>query len=429
MKHPAIHQIMPGFLYGDAVGNQAARIRDLLRGWGYHSQVYAQYRDRRLDDPGRDYIRCRPAPDDLVVFHYSIGSPVTEFVRRLPCRVIVYYHNITPAGFLRGYNEPLADLLDQGRRELAWFKDAALALAASEYDRQEMLALGFRHVQVLPYFVTFDALRASADSAAGRQVLARYEGPGSMDRDGCAVNPLFVGRLVPSKRQDDLLRAFSAYHHVINPHSRLLLVGSDSNAPGYRLELEAMATALGLSGSVVLPGAVGLREGLGGYYRAATLFLCLSEHEGFCIPLVEAMAFDVPVIAYRSTGVPYAMGGAGILVGAKRYDLIAELIDLLVRNQAVREQVLAGQRRRLEELSSGHVADILKGYIEQNVPASLAGMARLERHWHEEPNVALSESEKRPDQDPHRGTDSGFDHRHAGTARTESQPGATHSER
>jgi len=363
MKHPAIHQIMPGFLYGDAVGNQAARIRDLLRGWGYRSQIYAQFRDRRLDDPGQDYRHCRPAPDDLVVFHYSIGSPVTEFVRRLPCPVLVYYHNVTPAGFLRGYNEPLADLLDQGRREVAWFADTAFALAASEYDRQEMLALGFRRVEVLPYLVTFDALQASADSAAGREVLARY--------NGNAVNLLFVGRLVPNKRQDDLLRAFNAYHYLINPHSRLLLVGSDSNAPGYRLELEAMAAAFGLSDSVVLPGAVGLREGLGGYYRAATVFLCLSEHEGFCIPLIEAMAFNVPVIAYRSTGVPYAMGGAGMLVGAKRYDLIAELIDLLARNQAVRERLLAGQRRRLEELSPGRVTEMLKNHIEQ--------MARLER--------------------------------------------------
>ena len=370
MKHPAIHQIMPGFLYGDAVGNQAARIRGLLRGWGYRSQVYAQFRDRRLDDRGKDYRRCRPVPDDLVIFHYSIGSPVTEFVRRLPCRVLVYYHNVTPAGFLRGYNEPLADLLDQGRRELAWFANTAFALAASEYDRQEMLALGFRRVEVLPYMVTFDALQASADSPAGREVLARYNTEIPV-RGGDAVNLLFVGRLVPNKRQDDLLRAYSAYYHLINPHSRLLLVGSDSNAPGYRLELEAMAAALGLSDSVVLPGAVGPREGLGGYYRAATVFLCLSEHEGFCSPLIEAMAFDVPVIAYRSTGVPYALGGAGVLVNAKCYDLIAELIDLLVCNQAVRGRVLAGQRRRLEELSPGRVAEMLKNHIEQ--------MARLER--------------------------------------------------
>jgi glycosyltransferase involved in cell wall biosynthesis len=356
MKKPAIHQIMPGFLYGDALGNQAVRIRELLRSWGYRSQVYAQFRDRRLDDPGLDYRRYRDDPGDVLLFHYSIGSPVTGFVRGLAARVVPYYHNVTPPGYLRGYNEPLADLLEQGRRELALFSEAPLALAASEYNRQEMLALGFRQVEVLPYFVTFDWLRASAEGPAGQAVAARYD-------DG-AVNLLFVGRLVPNKRQDDLIRAFHAYHRLINPDSRLLLVGSDANAPGYRSELEAMAEALGLVEHVHLPGAVGPREGLGGYYRAADLFLSLSEHEGFCIPLLEAMAFDVPVLAFRAAGVPYAMGGAGVLVNAKRYDLLAELIHLLTQEQAFRRALLAGQRRRLAELAPEQVADGLRACVQ-----------------------------------------------------------------
>jgi len=363
MREIAIHQIMPGFLYGDALGNQAVRIRELLRGWGHRSQVYAQYRDRRLDDSGEDYRRYPGSAEEITLFHYSIGSPLTQFVQTLSGPVVPYYHNVTPAGFLRGYNETLADLLDQGRRELALFKDAPFALAASEYNRQEMLDLGFRHVEVLPYFVTLDTLRSSAESPAGQDVMARYD-------DG-AVNLLFVGRLVPNKRQDDLIRAFSAYYHLINPNSRLLLVGSEANAPGYRLELEAQAAALGLADHVHLPGAVGPREGLGGYYHSADLFLCLSEHEGFCIPLVEAMAFDLPVIAYRATGVPYALGGAGVLVNAKRYEQIAELIELLVADETLRQQVTAGQRRRLADLAPSQVAKALRGCIEQ-----MSGLAR-----------------------------------------------------
>jgi glycosyltransferase involved in cell wall biosynthesis len=353
----AIHQIMPGFLYGDALGNQAVRIRELLRSWGYRSQVYAQFRDRRLGDPGKDYRRYTASSDDVTIFHYSIGSPVTEFVRQLPGLVVPYYHNVTPPGFLRGYNEPLADLLEQGQRELVLFRDAPLALAASEYNRQEMLELGFRHVEVMPYFLTFDALRASAESPAGHEIAAHYD-------DG-AVNLLFTGRLVPNKCQDDLIRVFNVYHHLMNPHSRLLLVGSEANAPGYRLELEAMAAALGLAEHVHLPGAVGLREGLGGYYGASSLFLCLSEHEGFCIPLLEAMAFDLPVIAYRSTGVPYAMGGAGVLVNVKRYDLIAELIDLLLQDEERRCKLISGQHRRLEHQTPNQVAETLRRCVGQ----------------------------------------------------------------
>ncbi|MEJ2210823.1 MAG: glycosyltransferase family 4 protein [Anaerolineae bacterium] len=352
-----IHQIMPGFLYGDALGNQAVRIRALLQSWGYRSQVYAQFRDQRLEDPGLDYRRYHDDADDVLIFHYSIGSPVTEFVRELSARVVPYYHNVTPPGYLRGYNEPLADLLEQGRRELALLRDAPLALAASEYNRQEMLALGFKRVEVLPYLITFDWLRASAEGPAGQAIARRFD-------DG-AVNLLFVGRLVPNKRQDDLIRAFHAYHRLVNADSRLLLVGSDANAPGYRLELEALAQALGLAGHVHLLGAAGPREGLGGYYRAADLFLCLSEHEGFCIPLVEAMAFDLPVLAYRAAGVPYALGGAGVLVNQKRYDLLAELIDLLVRDDERRRAVVAGQRRRLAALAPARVEEHLRACVAQ----------------------------------------------------------------
>jgi glycosyltransferase involved in cell wall biosynthesis len=355
MSKLTIHQIMPGFLYGDALGNQAARMREQLRSWGYCSQVYAQFRDHRLRDPGLDYERLLGREDDIVIFHYSIGSPLTEYVSQLASRVVPYYHNVTPPGYLRGYNDPMAALLEQGRRELALFKAAPFALSASEYNRQEMLELGFRHVEVLPYYVTFEALKASAADHAGEEIARRYGDD--------AVNILFVGRLVPNKRQDDLIRAFGAYHDLINANSRLLMVGSGDNAPGYQMELETMAEARGLGEHVIMPGPVGPREGLGGYYRAADLFLCMSEHEGFCIPLVEAMAFDVPVVAYRSTGVPYAMGGAGVMVSAKQYDVIAELIDLLVQDGDQRLQVLAGQRRRLQALAADRVSDELRKHI------------------------------------------------------------------
>jgi glycosyltransferase involved in cell wall biosynthesis len=208
----------------------------------------------------------------------------------------------------------------------------------------------------MPYFVTFDALRDSAKSAAGQAVVDRYSDD--------VVNLLFVGRLVPNKRQDDLIRAFNAYHHLVNSRSRLLLIGSEANAPGYRLELEGMAAALDLEDHVHFLGTVGLREGLGGFYRAATLFLCLSEHEGFCIPLVEAMTFEVPVVAYRSTGVPYAMDGAGVLVNAKHFGLLAELIGVLVEDANCRGQVLSGQRCRLNQLAPDRVAKILSSHIQ-----------------------------------------------------------------
>ena len=353
----AIHQIMPAFLYGDAVGNQALRIRELLRRWGYHSQVYAEIRDRRILDPGLDYTRYRGHPDDLVIFHYSIGSPVTQFVRSLRSRVVLYYHNVTPPHYLQPYNAEMARFLEQGCRELSLFRDVPFAMAASEYNRQQMLAAGFSDVVVLPYFLYLDELLASANGPTGRTVAQRFS-------DG-ATNVLFVGRLVPNKRQDDLIRSFRYYHRLVNPRSRLILVGSDASAPGYRLELEVLAETLGIEDRVCLAGAAGLQEGLGGYYAAATVFVCLSEHEGFCVPLLEAMAFDVPVVAYAAAGVPYALGEAGLLVKKKRYDVIAELVDRVVHDEGLRRQVVARQRQRLAELSPAKTAEQLRRCLEQ----------------------------------------------------------------
>jgi glycosyltransferase involved in cell wall biosynthesis len=351
----AVHQIAPGFLYGDAIGNQALRIRELLRQWGYESQVYAQFRDQRLADPGLDYTRYKGSPDNVVLFHYAIGSPASDLARSLPDAVIPYYHNVTPPEFLQSYSPGLADLLERGRRELALFKDAPFALAASEYNRQEMLALGFKRVEVLPYFVYLDELLASADSPTGRAIIDRLS-------DGW-VNLLFVGRVVPNKRQDDVIRAFNYYHRLVNPRSRLILVGSDVNAPGYRLELVTLCSVFGLQ-HVCLPGPVGPREGLGGYYKSATVFVCLSEHEGFCVPLLEAMAFDVPILAYNATGVPYALGETGVLINRKRYDVIGELIDLLATDAEVRRSVIDRQRQRLAEFRPAVTAERLRQIVQ-----------------------------------------------------------------
>jgi len=347
MKRGVIHQIMPAFLYADALGNQADRIRAQLRQWGYESQIYAHIRDRRWADPGLDFAQYHGQADRPVIFHYSIGSSLTAQVLNLSDRVVPYYHNVTPPEFLHGYNPELARLLDRGQRELELFKSAPYALAASVYNQQEMLARGFTRVDVLPYFVTFDALQASADSPIGRKVAERY----AANR----VNVLFVGRLVPNKRQDDLVRVMNYFQRLIDPTAHLLLVGSEANAPGYRLELQTLIDVLGVR-HVELAGSIGPREGLGGYYRAATAFVCLSEHEGFCVPLLEAMAFDVPVIAFKSTGVPYALGNAGLLLADKRPAVVSEALELIQSDRVMRADLISGQRQRLKDFSYEQVA-------------------------------------------------------------------------
>lgn len=346
-----VHQLLPAFMSGDAIGNQTAAIRQILRQRGMRdSEVFAQHRDERRPDPGLDYRRLRLRRSDWLIYHHSIGSPVAQVALDHLDRVIFYYHNVTPARYLRGYNDRMADLLREGREILPRFRQTAAVWADSAFNLGELDSIGFRAGAVIPLLVDAPALIGSARSEAGRRVIERYALPGNQP-----VNWLFVGRLAPNKRQDALIRAFHYYHALINSNSRLLLVGSDLSAPGYALELESLAAALGLRERVVFAGAPAMAEGFGSYYGAASVFVCASEHEGFCVPIVEAMAFGLPVVAFNTTGVPCAVGDAGLLIESNAPAELAEAVDLLLGDEALR---LALGRRQPARISA-HSAQAL----------------------------------------------------------------------
>jgi len=336
----AIHQIAPVFAYGDAIGNQMFQIRERLRRWGIPSQVYAGGRDARLEDPGVDFRTYPGDPDQVLVYHYSTQSSLTEFVQRLPDQTVLYYHNVTPPDFYAPYDAEFAEKLRRGREEVARFKDHPVAWAGSPFNRRELLALGFSHVEVVPYFLNFENLLQAGETSEAQRIVERYG-------DDDWVNWLFVGRLAPNKRQDDIIWAFAYYHRAINPRSRLFLVGSDGGLPAYRFELEVLA-ARTVPEHIHLPGAVSF-EALAGYYRAASVFVSMSEHEGFGIPLIEAMNFDLPVVAFKAAAVPDTMGKAGVLVNAKRYAIIAEMVAALTRDQHLRRRIIQKQRERVEQ--------------------------------------------------------------------------------
>ncbi|MBN1874892.1 MAG: glycosyltransferase family 4 protein [Anaerolineae bacterium] len=337
----AIHQIAPGFSSGDAIGNQMAKMRALFRAWGYESQVYAPVRDLRIPDPGLDPEQYISHPDNVLIYHYSTYTPLSAWVNDLQDFVICYYHNVTPPQFFAPYDAEFAALLALGRQDVAIFKDRPRAWAGSAHNRADMLAVGFQHVDVIPYFLYFDDLQAAAASHEAQQIVETYV-------DGWS-NWLFVGRLAPNKRQDDIIRAFTYYHRLINPCSRLFLVGSDGGLPQYRAELELLAIRA-VPDHICFPGAVSL-ESLAGYYRAASVFVSMSEHEGFGIPLLEAMSFNIPVLAFKATAVPDTMGDAGVLVNDKRYDIIAEMVNLLMRDERMRQRITQRQQERLRQLA------------------------------------------------------------------------------
>lgn len=329
-----------GFSAGDAIGNQMSRMRALLREWGYDSQVYAPIRDQRIPDPGLPPSAYPSDPNNVLIYHYSAYSSLNDLVLRLPDKIVFYYHNVTPPSFFRAYDPDFAARLARARQDATRFMDCFRAWTVSEYNAQDMYEMGFESVTVTPLFVYVDELLSAAQSDEAGRIMDRYA-------DGW-VNWLFVGRLAPNKCQNDIIRAFAYYHRNINPQSRLFLVGSDAGLPAYRFDLEVTA-ARAVAEHVHLPGAVSF-EALAGYYRAASVFVSMSEHEGFGIPLIEAMAFDIPVVAFKAAAVPYTLGGAGVLVKDKHFGAIAELVDLVTSDHGLREGIIRKQHDRLRQL-------------------------------------------------------------------------------
>lgn len=350
----AIHQFVAGFSNGDAITNEARVLRDLFRTWGFQSDIFCEPRRilPELRGEARDaaeYVAVSK-PDDVVLLHLSIGSVVNDAFAQLSCRKAIKYHNITPAEYFRGLQEEIATQLARGREQAKRLAEQAkVNLAVSRFNANELEQWGYKDVRVLPLLLDLSRLRGRPN----RAMLNRY-------RDGL-VNVLFVGRCVPNKRFEDLLAAFHYFQKYVEPASRLIHVGSFAGTERYYAFLITQSRELGLH-NVEFAGSIRQDE-LNACYKSASLFLSMSEHEGFCIPLIESMVHDVPVLAYAAAAVPETLDGAGVLFREKRFDLVAEMMGRLVKDQALRQAVLAGQRERLARFEGRDLASELRACL------------------------------------------------------------------
>lgn len=333
--------MLPTLTVGDAIGNQTLEIRRLLRAQGHTSDIFAERWHPALDGQCRHFEDYRKVSDkdNLLILHYSIGGPCNALAFGAPDKLVMYYHNITPPHFFYATNGEMARQLQQARAELRQWAARAPALAASEFNREELLGMGFEVIGIAPYITVFEALTAQQEAAGRAKVLAKIGAPGKRKW-------LSVGRLAPNKRIEDVIRAFYFYHAWIEPDSQLLLLGGGDGNEAYVDGLFRLVSRLNLDGSVIFLGH-GNTEMVAACMRQADVYVCMSEHEGFCIPLIEAMRFDLPVLAFASTGVPYTLGDAGILIKQKNFQAIAEMADELMTNAPLRERVIARQRQRL----------------------------------------------------------------------------------
>ncbi|MGE3509182.1 MAG: glycosyltransferase [Vicinamibacterales bacterium] len=366
LARPAVHQVLATLGYGDAIGHEVLGIQRVLRLAGFASDIFVETADRRLEPLTRDYRELVDAshPDNLLLHHFSIGSKASRTAYALPDRMALIYHNITPPQYFVGVHRTLARQCFRGRRELQAYVDRCdLAMGDSEFNRQDLEALGFRRTAVLPVVPDFSHLERKPNPFVAQQF------------DDDWTNILFVGRVIANKKIEDIIRAFHAYHTRHNARSRLLIVGIFSLFERYLAALNHLVAELDLE-HVHFTGHVSDEE-LVAYYDIADLFLCQSEHEGFCVPLVEAFFKQVPVLAYAATAVPATMDGGGVLFDDKDPAYVAALMDAVLSDAALQEAILERQDAAVERLRAKDFDGTLLGFVRQILDAPRTGRARV----------------------------------------------------
>jgi glycosyltransferase involved in cell wall biosynthesis len=354
IRPPRVHQILATLGYGDAIGHEVLGIRRTLRAAGYESEIIVETADPRLEDLTVDYrdIVEDLVDDDLLIHHFSLGSRASRTAFALPCRMALVYHNITPPEYFLGVHEQLVRQCYHGRRELLAYRTRCdLALGDSEFNRQELEAIGFSPTDVLPVVPDFSHLDVARDA----RVLAAY--------DDDWTNILFVGRVIPNKRPDDLIRFFHAFKTFYSPRSRLIIAGSYGGFDTYLAQLHALIATLGASDVHIL-GQV-TNEELTALYDCADLYLCASEHEGFCVPIVEAFYKRVPVIAYAATAVPATMDGGGVLFDTRDPRRVAALAHGVLADAGLEDRILAAQDGALQRLCGRDFDGTLLRFVDQ----------------------------------------------------------------
>lgn len=340
--------LSPSLATADAVSNDALGMFDVLERHGYDVRLFCESHSLRhsgIAELAR-IEKFLKGPADILLYHYSKGwDRGLQLIKELRCRRVIKYHNVTPAKFFAGFSDHEQQQCEIGRKQLVDLAAAQcdLYLSDSAFNMQELIAVGADASKsfVVPPFHHIDRL---SKITADQETVRKYS-------DG-AANVLSVGRVVPNKSLHHLIELFAHYHLGCNKNSRLIILGKGGEGfSPYPKLLHRLVDRLGLQDSVVFTGGVS-DEVLKAYYLVADVFVTVSEHEGFCVPLVEAMSMNVPVTAYASTAIPETLGDAGLVWNERNPLLIVESIDHLLRDTSVRKALAERGRRRYESMFS-----------------------------------------------------------------------------
>ncbi len=349
-----VHQFATSLTYGDAISNEMLEIRRVLREQGFRSEIFIRFFDPRMAGHIHDYREYKhfSRPDNIVIFHFSIGSPVSKLFFRIPDKKIMIYHNITSHAYFLDFHRILTRECYKGRLELQLFRDKTdLALGDSEFNRRELELAGYPRTGVLPLLLD----------------LTRFDRPGDAMVPRLFDQPkwtlLFVGRVIPNKRFEDVIKCFYFYKTLFNPDSRLILAGDYRGMERYYAALVDLVADLELE-DVHFTGHIRFDE-LVAYYDLADVYLSMSAHEGFGVPLLESFHKGIPVLAYAAGAVEETLNGGGVLLEHKDHLKAAALLDALRTDRTLRDRVIAAQRAALERYDRANTGRILLEHIER----------------------------------------------------------------
>jgi glycosyltransferase involved in cell wall biosynthesis len=342
----AVHQLLPTATPRDAITEQAFVWRDLLGSWGLESELVAEHVDpelagvvRRLDRKARKLL-----DEGALVLHYAVWSATIETALKARGPLALNYHNVTPGELLRDFNPGIAEICDLGRRSLSVFRGRTdTVLTASHFSAADLNEAGVSEVSVVPMLI---------------------EVPREAPRRSPSREPVVVtvGRVVPNKRIEDVIKAFTLYQRSRAPQASLVVVGSDLGFENYRHALDLLVARIGAR-NVVFTGPVS-SEARNSWYRRADAYLAMSVHEGFCVPLVEALSSGVPVVARDAAAMPETLGGAGLVVDGEDLPLVAEALHEVASSRSTRTVLYDAADRRLAELSPEVVGPQIRSALE-----------------------------------------------------------------
>lgn len=346
--------MLPSHHRHDAVGAEALVIERALEAAGWRVETYARHVEPSLAGRTRtlDALPLTGLEGAVALYHLCLTSPAAELFAGLPCPKVIKYHNITPPEFLSPYNIHFAEMCHMAGRELgALAKVVDVAVADSEFNRLDLLEAGYRVTRTIP--ILFDPARYEV--VPDERMLIRL---------GERRVVVFVGRIVPNKAPDDFFRVAAACKESGSPPLLFVLVGRMESVPGYGEELRKLIAELGLGVDDLLVTGPISQEELVALYRRASVFLSLSRHEGFMVPLLESMLFGVPIVALSRAAVPETLGDAGILIDSVEPRRVAALLEGLLEDADLMGDLAARGRERLKRYDVDHWSFVFRKVLE-----------------------------------------------------------------